>query len=299
MTSPEAATLAFYASAAPMTELPSDRSSLGDLPRDVGTAANVARGVLVHRDWAPGLGLHFDEARLADQHVRPVQEIVRRVHEIVPAPLTEERPLGDRMVGVCRHFTTLHVALLRDAGIPARGRVGFARYFGGGWNDHWVTEWWNGEAWTRTDAQVGPLAAKLLNLTFDPAVLPEGEFLSASEAWMRCRAGTEDPEQFGIFDIRGLGFIAGSITQDVAALNKVELLPWDIWGTLSDGPQWKPTAGELAHVDDIAELVERDDLGELQKRFTEPDVAIPLTITTIVDGAPVPVEIDRALVTVA
>ena len=47
-----------------------------------------------------------------------------------------------------------HVALLRRQGIPARARVGFARYFGDGWVDHWITERWDGR-WVRDDAQIG------------------------------------------------------------------------------------------------------------------------------------------------
>lgn len=93
-------------------------------------------------------------------------------------------------------------------------------------------------------------------------------------------------------------FIPGSITQDLAALNKVELLPWDIWGTLGGGPGWEPTADELSHVDEIAALIIEDDVPALRARFGEPDVAIPETITTIIDGQPVPTNIDRALVTV-
>ena len=48
------------------------------------------------------------------------------------------------MVGVCRHFTLLHVAMLRAQGVPARARCGFGAYFEKGkFVDHWVTEYWN------------------------------------------------------------------------------------------------------------------------------------------------------------
>lgn len=290
----------FYARPGPITELPweTHAASLTGIPGDVHAAADVARGVLVHRDWAPWLNLHFDGERLADQHVRPVREIIDRVLAIDHRPIVAARSPGDRMVGVCRHFTTLHVAMLRHAGVPARGRVGFARYFGDSWDDHWVTEWWNGSTWVRTDAQVGPLAAQVLNLAFDPKELPPGEFLSAGEAWLACRAGDENPGRFGIFDIRGLPFIAGSIAQDLAALNKVELLPWDVWGSLSGGPGWKPTDAELAIVDAAAQCTVEDDLPRIRSRFREPDVAIPSTVTTIIDGRPTPTTLDPALLSV-
>jgi hypothetical protein len=202
------------------------------------------------------------------------------------------------MVGVCRHFATLHVALLRHAGVPARSRVGFARYFEDGWVDHWVTEWWDGERWVMTDAQIGPVAADALRLTFDPADMPPGEFLTAGDAWLRCRAGEEDPARFGIFDFRGLFFVSGNVTHDLAALNKVELLPWDVWGEIGGPPGWSPTDGELEAVDAVAHLLVGDDLGALRARFAATDVAVPPTIVSIVDGRPTPVPIDPALVTV-
>jgi hypothetical protein len=51
---------------------------------------------------------------------------------------------------------------------------------------------------------------------------------------MKCRKGEADPSKFGIFkgELRGLWFIAGNIVKDIAALNKMELLQWDVWGAM-------------------------------------------------------------------
>lgn len=293
--------LEFYATPAPMTALPFDTLAnyLGDLPHDSAGAADTVRGVLVHRDWAPLLGLKFDDTRVEDQQRLPMSEVVKRIVELHDAPLTVERKFRDRMVGVCRHFATLHVALLRNAGIPARARVGFARYFDDGWGDHWITEWWDGRRWVKTDPQVGTVAAQLLQLTFDPADQPDGEFLTGAEAWLRCRAGEEDPNRFGIFDLRGLFFITTSITQDLAAMNKIELLPWDGWGvTAAYGPGWQPTDAQLAHLDALAELVVEDDFDQLRKRFAEPDVAVPEVITSMYLGESTPITLGSALLEV-
>jgi hypothetical protein len=286
----------FYATAAPITALPFREfpEQLAGLPDDVAAAGELVRGVLIHRDWAPIMGQQFPPERIADEHRRSMREVVSGIVELVDAPITVERPLSDRMVAVCRHFATMHVALLREAGVPARARVGFGGYFEAGWVDHWITEWWNGVRWVRTDEQIFPQAAEVLGLTFDAHDQPAGEFLTGAEAWQRCRRGEEDPQQFGIFDLRGLFFIVGSMIQDLAALNKVELLPWDMWGSLDHGPGWEPSADELAHLDALAAVLLRDDLPELRARFIEPDVAIPPTITSFVNGVPTPVEIDPA-----
>jgi hypothetical protein len=62
--------------------------------------------------------------------------------------------------------------------------------------------------------------------------VPRDRFLVAADAWDRCRKGQGDPSKFGIHftGLRGLWFIAGSLVRDVAALNKMEMLPWDVWG---------------------------------------------------------------------
>lgn len=288
--------LTFYATAAPITALPFREfpEHLADLPSDPMVAGEVVRGLLVHRDWAPLLGLQFAPGRLEDQQLRSMRDVVARIIDLVDAPLTTERPLPDRMVGVCRHFATLHVALLRHARIPARARVGFGGYFEPGWVDHWITEWWNGDRWVRSDEQIFEQAANVLGLQFDAHDQPPGKFLTGAEAWQRCRAGDEDPDQFGIWDLRGLFFIVGSVIQDLGALNKIELLPWDIWGTLEHGPGWQPTAAELAHIDALAALVERDDLSELRARFTEPDVTPVSGVTSMFEGNPTPVDLDPA-----
>ena len=284
-TEPDA--LDFYRHAAPMTaiDLAAHGHAVAGLSPDAGMLAEAARGVLVHRDWAPAMGLRFAAERLADQHIRPVDAVIARVLELHPDPLRITRQPGDRMVGVCRHFAVLHVALLRHHGIPARARAGFAGYFERGWVDHWITEWWEGR-WVRHDAQVGPVARSLLRLGFDPADQPAGRFLTGAEAWRLCRAGDADPADFGIFDLRGLWFVYGNLRRDLAALNQVELLPWDAVG---GGPQWEPTAAELDELDEVAETICTDRLARMRDRYLRHPV--PRTITSFVDGVPTSVDL--------
>ena len=72
-------------------------------------------------------------------------------------PLGVARPVDDRLVGVCRHFTVLLVAMLRAQGVPARARCGFGAYFTPGrFEDHWVCEYWHSAEgrWILVDAQI-------------------------------------------------------------------------------------------------------------------------------------------------
>ena len=64
--------------------------------------------------------------------------------------------------------------------------------------------------------------------------------------------GAADPETFGIFDMHGLWFVRGDLVHDVAALNTVELSPWDSWGLIERRDE-DLTAEELALLDRCAD----------------------------------------------
>ena len=69
-----------------------------------------------------------------------------------------------------------------------------------------------------------------------------------------------DPAKFGIgfVNLRGLWYIAGNLVRDVAALNKMEMLPWDVWGAQSR-PDEELNDDQLAFFDRIAALTREPD----------------------------------------
>ena len=98
-------------------------------------------GLIVHEMWASAYGFDVPESRLTDLQARSAVEMTDAIRRLDAAPLSSARPVQQRMVGNCRHFSTLSCALLRRAGIPARARCGFGAYFEPGkYVDHWVTE---------------------------------------------------------------------------------------------------------------------------------------------------------------
>jgi hypothetical protein len=213
----------------------------------------AVQGLILHLFWADAYDVDVPAERGDEVQIRPVQGIVPRSLELDPRPLVERREPRDRFLGNCRHFSTLTVALLRRAGVASRARCGFARYFEPGkWVDHWIVEHWDGRRWIMLDAQVVSLQRQAIALGPDPTDLPEGYFLPAGAAWQRCQAGEEDADSFGILDMWGQGFIKGNIARDLAALNKVEMLPWDAWG---------PLAGTDAYVDEVADPLSRTTFG--------------------------------------
>src|SRR6476661_2068893 len=87
--------LAFYAEPGPITAIdPALESMVDDIGDDPLAIAQAVRGVLVHRDWAPLMGLDFSPERLADQHIRPVNEMLARIVELTPGPLHQRREPG-------------------------------------------------------------------------------------------------------------------------------------------------------------------------------------------------------------
>jgi hypothetical protein len=178
-------------------------------------------------------------------------------------PLTRPRRPEQRLVGVCHHFMLLLVALLRAKGIPARGRSGFGTYFNPGYfEDHWVTEYWNERQarWILVDPQFDEIWRRELKIDHDVMDVPRDRFLVAGDAWAACRSGEADPSKFGIFkgELRGLWFIAGSLIREGAALNKVEMLPWDVWGGMP-GQNETISADQLPFFDRLARLTREPD----------------------------------------
>ena len=257
------------------------------LPRDPAVLADVVQGLLMHEHVAPTYGLTLSEAKHAEAHVRPVEEIVRQIVAHDARPLTTPRAPAERQVGVCRHFTLLHVAMLRRAGLKARARCGFGGYFEPGkYIDHWVTEYWN-EAqpgWVLVDPQLDARQRELFRIAFDPTDVPRDQFLVAGDAWQRCRAGTADPDAFGILDMHGLWFVAGNVIRDVAALNDHVMLPWDVWGAMA-GPDG---VLDLALFDRLATLTVEPDrhFGELRAVYQDPRIKVPATVFNAVRNRP-------------
>jgi Transglutaminase-like superfamily len=257
------------------------------LPKDPGSLATVVQGLLMHEHIAPAYGLALDDNKHAEAHVRPVEEIVRQIVAHDARPLTAARAPGERQVGVCRHFTLLHVEMLRRAGVQARARCGFGAYFEAGkFIDHWVTEYWNEgrKAWVLVDAQLDARQRELFRIAFDPLDVPRDRFLVAGDGWRLSRAGKADPEAFGILDMHGLWFIAGNVVRDVAALNDHVMLPWDVWGAMP-----RPDADiDLAFFDELAALTVEPDrhFGELRAIYQDPRVKVPATVFNAVRNRP-------------
>jgi len=209
---------------------------LRELPHDVAKLCEIIQGLLIHRHLAQQLyGVQFSPERVDETHIRLLSEMLERITALDSHPLTESRPPEKRLVSVCRDYALMLCAILRYQGVPARARCGFGAYFDPGtFVDHWVCEYWNGaqSRWILVDAQIDAPQRKLFRPDFDTLDVPRDRFIIAGDAWRQCRSGRADASRFGILDMRGAWFIGGNVIRDLAALNNMEMLPWDVWGLM-------------------------------------------------------------------
>jgi transglutaminase superfamily protein len=280
--------LSFYAAAGPMTTLGGFRQELlAGMPSEPELVARIVQGLVIHDAWAGAYQVTVSRERWADGQIRSAARMLRRVLELDGRALTEARPAASRFVGNCRHFSTLTVALLRYRGVPSRARCGFASYFEPEkWHDHWVVEYWDDGHWVTMDPQIDDLQRKLTGLAADPMALPAGTFLTAGAAWRRCRHGQEDPESFRARGVKGRDPIISNLARDFAALNKVEMLPWDGWGILCSPGASPPEA----LVDEIAALCISGGFRAIRQRY-EADARLKVPVRVHV-GVPADAEPD-------
>lgn len=221
-------------------------------------AVAVSQALLRYDTVAEALyGHRPSDERAGDIHVRSAAELLDLASSLDDAPLSVARADGARVLGRCRTYAVLSVALLRSAGIPSRARCGFASYFvPGRWEDHWVVEHWSDALgrWVIADPQLDDVWRRHVGVTFDPLDLPDGAFLPAGVVWQQVRRGLIDETRCGLasVDLQGAWFVAGNVVRDLAALTKQELLPWDVWGAMpAPGPVDEQTS---ARVDTWAEV---------------------------------------------
>ena len=292
----------YYATQSLVTDPGAMAEHVSRLPGDLAGLQRVVRDLVIHYRAEDPLSHGIPEARMAEIDSRHADTMIGLIVEL-QAPLESAREPRERLVGCCRDFTVLFVAMARSHGVPARARVGFATYFVPGWNlDHEVAEVWD-EAegrWRLVDAElrdghVDPNDGAVL----DPQDVSRERFLVGGTAWQRCREGEADPETFvvapdlDIPDTRSWPYLAHNVVHDLAALNKVEMILWDSWGLME---QVRPADEDFDLLDRVAAVTASadPDLTQLQQLYESPSLRVPPTVTSYTpdgDGRPIDVTV--------
>ena len=264
-----------YSAPGPLTDTGGVRAAVLDaVPADPVGICRLVPGLVLHPFDAADLGL--DSGRLGGREIRPASAIIRAVLALDPAALDIPREPGRRLVGTCRTFVVLSCALLRYRGIAARARCGFGTYFQSGLGlDHWVTEYWHepGGRWVRVDTEH-------LERSFVPRPedLQPGEFLTGGEAWTGYRHGVVDAAAFGVAGTENFGpaEISGNTVRDLAALNKVEVLPWDEWGQMTAAYAGRTGPDYDQFIDEVAAVCASDSPRRISDLYSRPELRVPV-----------------------
>jgi hypothetical protein len=266
----------FYATPGRFTAL--DDATLGRA--DARAAVDIVQGLLVYDVVAkPFYGVDLSPEQADAIHERDSEALLALARVVDAHPLDQARPPEKRVGARCHSFSRMTVALLRAAGVPARARCGFGSYFRPGWyEDHWVAERWDAgtEQWQMVDAQLDGAWCRTIGFDGDPFAITPTQFVTAGHAWQAWRRGSLDAGRCGLsaIDEHGPHWIAGNLRLDLASLNKVEMLPWDVWGARWE-PGEDPTDELLERFDEVAALTADPDarFAELRARY-ETDAAL-------------------------
>jgi hypothetical protein len=276
----------YYAQVSAMSTPGRHADLLAALPVDLGELVRAIQHLVIYDVVAPDFyGFTIPEERQKEIHIRSVARLLDRMLELDERPLSMSRSVDKRVVGRCHHFMLLLVATLRSRQIPARARCGFGAYFNAPlFEDHWVCEYWNAREarWVLVDAQFDEVWRRKLEIDHDILDVPRDQFLTAAHAWQKCRSGEADATKFGISfaDLHGLWYVAGNLVRDVAALNRVETLPWDVWGAQPPVGQ-KLSVDQLAYFDRLAALTTEPErwFEDLSRAFTtDTGLAVPARV---------------------
>jgi hypothetical protein len=280
----------FWAVQSLVTEPGPAAAAIDRLPPDLGVLRAVSRQLVFHY-WADGdyAANGIAPERIGEIDTRYAAAMFARLAELADLPLSASRQPRQRLLGCCRDFTVLFVAMARHKGIPSRARVGFASYFFDGWLlDHEIAEVWDASAerWRLVEPEIDDdHTSPADGASFDALDVPADRFLTAPRAWQLARSGAVDPERFvtdpdlEIPATRGWPQLRHSLVHDLAALNKAEMLLWERWGVDSHTP---PGPGQLPVLDELASLTAQPcpPLAALRSAYHRPGFAVPDTVTS-------------------
>lgn len=279
-----------------------------DLPDSIPELCEIVRGVIVHQDDTKKIH-HFEipKHRRLEPNTRYVSKILQAIIDLQNDKLTVTRKPEKRFIGLCRDFGIMLCSILRYKNIPARLRCGFAGYYVRNWYvDHWLCEYWNAREnrWVLVDTEVNDVVRSEYNI--DPSVnsldVNHDQFVLSGKVWQMCRSGKADPKKFGVpeINISGLWFVRGSLLRDLAALNKVELLPWDYteFGDKQFDEISELSRGEVNLLDKLAETVTGvyDNWGQVRELYKDnPQLQVHKKVTSYTSLGPREVELREAI----
>jgi hypothetical protein len=237
------------------------KGTFSSFSNDIPGIRDTIHHLLIHPEVLHLYNLNLPSDRISDRSLKTVSNIIGRIRQIKKQPLPVYRDPADRVVNICRQFAMFLCSVLREKGIPARCRCGFATYFVNGWfEDHWICEYWNKKEkrWLMVDPQLDDLQILECHIDRDNLNLTDllpGSFFPGGAIWKMYRQGLISGQLCG-FSLekgdQGEWYIRGNMLRDYFALNKMEYTYREI-NNLMDR-NYLPNEEELLLLDKIADL---------------------------------------------
>lgn len=283
--------LDFYVAQGKFTDPGTAGEWIDAVPAELRVVREAAARLVFH-SWAYGdVTEHgFPADRLAETEFRYADLMLDLARRLNPAPPQVERATTERVLGSCRDHTVLFLAIARRKKIPARARTGFADYLiPGWWLDHTIPEVWDAteQRWRLVEPEFEEGYATPGEDSPLPLLdMPRNRFLTGPRAWQMCRAGEADPERFvaapGVDrpSLRVWPFLAHNVVFDLAALNKHEMLGWDLWGMLDTIEP--PSTAVFERIDRLAAVLSDPALtvDRIQAEFADEAVRVPSIVAS-------------------
>lgn len=262
------AVLAYYRAHGPISD-PGELAHLLDgLPTDVASLMAVVRGLTLHEQAGRRVYGLTDVTEVSQDDSRFMADLLATIQRIDGAPLTVPRDPAIRIIGDCRNPPLLLVTMLRQRGVPARKRTGFARYIPGAapmGMPHDVTEYWDDarRCWVLVDPGLDEeVLARRRGYFAEKGEAWRGQvdvldvdrtlFVAGPEIWLGLRSGRIAPGQLSVSGA-DLSRAAQVLLEDLDSLNKTELHghDLDIVETVEESPEFLDRMAELsARVDE-------------------------------------------------
>jgi hypothetical protein len=295
----------YYAAQSRVTDPGIFAARMLEVPGTLAAMRRAAQQLVFHYRGGGDFAENGIEAeRICEIDTRYAENMLARIFELADLPLTAQREPRQRIVGCCRDFTVLFLAIARAHGLPARARVGFGAYLDADWHlDHAIAEVWDAAEgrWRFVDPQLAddhtdPCTGARVN----PQDLGGTEFITGAAAWQACRSGAADPARFIVGDdfdqpwTKGWPWLRHNLVLDLAALARHEMVLWDNWGLGELGTE--PEPGQLSELDEVAAVISSSDASPslVHELFERDGLALPPVISSWSPASEVPLLVSWA-----
>jgi hypothetical protein len=260
--------LTFYSTQSKFSDPGKYSKLFNSINNSINDICNVVHNLVVHQDATLEFyGFKVPEGKKLEANTRYIEKILEIIIKNNHQTLNVERKPEERFIGSCRDFALLTCSILRYKKIPARIRCGFANYFHKDWySDHWVCEYYDKKdlKWKLVDSELGKEELKKYQIDFDHTNILINKFLVAGNAWKFTRENKKDSNFFGVhgIEVKGFWFIKADVIRDLAALNKIELLPWDYTEYIDDpfDDISKRSKEEIDLIDNISNIISEESI---------------------------------------